>query len=207
MTQASPAMANNRPPLAQPQQHIGQQSHNINSQPTGYPRPGINQGPGSQTLPPQQLFERERELQEARERQAREREFEYMSRREREVRDRDARERQLREQVPHESHQEQILLHQPVAVGPQMGRAIHGPNGLLADGGSVGSRPLSPGPTNGHASLFGQQPGGSAQPAQAPMQNMAAFGNGAPNGHQMPLPPVGQGQGQQPILNVRPSWL
>lgn len=173
-------------------------------QSAGFPLPGINQGPVGQTLPPQQVFEREREMQEAREREAREREYDHISRRERDARDREMRDRQQREQGQHEAHQEQILLHQPVAVGPQMGRAIHGPNGLLANGGPQSSGIPTPGPSNGQVNLFAPHydgPRGVVQPAQAPMQNIPPFNGNGPNGHPIPLPTVAQGQ--QPILNVR----
>lgn len=189
--------------MAQPQSNMGQLPHSMPPQPTGYPLPGMNQGPGGQALPPQQVFEREREMQEAREREAREREYDHMSRRERDAREREMRDRQQRDQGSHESHQEQILLHQPVAVGPQMGRAIHGPNGLLANGGPPSSGMPTPGPSNGQVNLFAPHydgPRGGIQPGQPPLQNMPPFNGGVPNNHPIPLPTVAQGQ--QPILNV-----
>lgn len=167
----------------------------------------MSQGSGSQVLSSQQAaYEREREVIEARDR---DREYEQMIRREREARDREARalearERQQRDQGHHDRQPEQILLHQPVAVGPQMGRAIHGPNGLLANGGPSGSGMPTPGPSNGQVNLFaphydGQR--GATQQAQVTLQNMPLFAGGGPSSHSVPLPPAAA-QGQQPILNV-----
>jgi len=200
--------------MAQLPQNMGQQPHNMPQQSSGYSLPGMGQGPGGQALPPQQTFEREREIQETREREAREREYERIVRRERdareremqerEAREREIRERQQRDQGQHESHQEQILLHQPVAVGPQMGRAIHGPNGLLANGGPTSSGLPTPGTSNGQLNLFAPHYDGSRgamQQAQATLQNMPLFNGGGPHNHSIPLPPA-VAQGQQPILNV-----
>lgn len=141
-------------------------------------------------------FERERE---ARERDIREREFEEQARREHEMRERELRERQQREQAS--QHQEQLQLHQPVAVGPRMQSAIHGPNGLLNSAGPPAA-PQPPPAQNGAIALFGPQFDAAQraqQGAQMNPQSLAIFGGPAGMGQ---MPPAPLAPGQQPILNV-----
>lgn len=94
------------------------------------------------------------------------------------------RERQHMDQLPpHQAQRGPIHLHQPVAVPPN---AVHGPNGLLANAagghGQIPNAVFSGGPV---------QPATQSQAMLVPMQPGAAQ-------------PANVGQGQQPILNVRP---
>lgn len=162
-----------------------------------YSLPGINQSTAGQPHAGHAGFDREREV---REREVREREFEDHARRERELREREMRERQQREQAA--PQQEQLQIHQPVAVGPRMQTAIHGPNGLLAAGQSV--PPQQPPVQNPSMNLFGPQFDGAARAAlqhsaQMAPQTLLSFGgpNGMSQMNSAPLAP-----GQQPILNV-----
>lgn len=213
MGQVSPGgLATQRSSIAQHDQIMSSQIHNPPSQLQTYPLPAIHQAAPAQSLPSQQTFDRERELQEARQREARDREKEQLRReqqREREERERDIRERQQREQpLPHQNYAEPIQLHQPVAIGPQMRAAIHGPNGLLATPGALANQNTASGPAGGPMSLFTPQyetaPRQSTQhlgqhPAQLPASNMLAFSGGIQGLSGMPNPIA---QGQQPILNV-----
>lgn len=195
MAHPSPNLAPHRP--AGPQEPPP--SHSV-PPPQGQPYtlPGMNQAGPGQGLMSHPSFEREREV---REREIREREaFEEQARRERDIHDREMHERQQREQGA--AHQEQLQLHQPVAVGPRMQTAIHGPNGLLASGGPP-SASQPPTAQNGAMSLFGQHyegaPRGALQQAGQIAQSMITpfAGPGMP---QMPVAPLAPGQ--QPILNA-----
>lgn len=149
---------------------------------------------------PRPGYDRDREIQDVRERDMREREYEHQAR-QRDARERDMRERG-RDGPPHQGHAEPLLLHQPVAVGPQVRSAIHGLNGLLGSagppGGLNGPAPL----LNSQIPLFGPHfdngPRGGIPPGgPPPPQNGMPFG-GMP---QAAMPALGHGQ--QPILNVR----
>lgn len=178
--------------------------------PQSYTLPTLNQPGPPPPVQTQQPHGREREMQEAREREAQDREMEQ-KRREHQ-REREAREQQVREQqqtTPHQNHAENVQLHQPVAVGPQVRSAIHGPNGLLSSGGGQQPAPASTpssGP-NGAVSLFTPQfdrtPQSGAQPTPLPAQNMNL--NAVTLGLQHMAVP-GVAPGQQPILNVSPSF-
>lgn len=171
-------------------------SMNSSSQPPmgPYPPQGMPQQAQGQPLPPHQNFDREREAQEAREREKFERDYEQQIR-QRDARDREMRDRQVRDPgLPHQNHAEQLQIHQPVAVGPQA-RAMHGPNGLLAQPGPPGNPALPP---NGHMPLFGphfETPTHGGMPAgQQPPPGVLGFGG--------PQPSIAAIHGQQPILNV-----
>ena len=197
------------PASAPPPQHV-------QYQPAGYPLPAINQSVSFQPAQPQSTTDRDREMQEARDRDARERELEQ-GRREQQ-RERDAREQQVRDgpqTTPHQNHAENVQLHQPVAVGPRMQSAIHGPNGLLNSGGQQqqqqGAANTPSSAPNGSATMFHPQPQyernpqASTQAAQLPVQNMI-FEPGTPGMQQMAAVP-GVAPGQQPILNVSTLFL
>ena len=159
--------------------------------------------------------ERERDLQEQelREREIRERsnleyrrQQEEMMAREREAREREQMERFNREQEqqrPVQSHAGSTPLHQPVANRVQ--NSIHGPNGLLSNGGA--GPPQQNGPVSSNpTSIFNTAPPSSEtrpqfihqQPPQPVQQPAPAFMAGP-----SPMPSQAQlSQGQQPILNV-----
>jgi len=195
MPQGSPNIAQHRPI---PPHEAPMPPHSVPPQGQPYSLPGINQTAPGQPHAGHAGFDRERE---ARERELREREFEDQARRERELREREMRERQQREQVG--PHQEQLQIHQPVAVGPRMQTAIHGPNGLLASGGPPVPTQQAPA-QNPSMSLFGSHFDGAAraalqQSAQMAPQTLLSFGG--PGGmSQMSSAPLAPGQ--QPILNV-----
>lgn len=205
MPQGSPNLAQHRslppheapiPPLSVPAQ----------GQP--YSLPGINQTAPGQPPAGHAGFDREREARERelRERELREREFEDQARREQDLREREMRERQQREQVG--PHQEQLQIHQPVAVGPRMQTAIHGPNGLLASGGPSVPPPQAPA-QNPSMNLFGSHFDGAAraalqQSAQMAPQTLLSF-TGPGGMSQMSTTPLAPGQ--QPILNVSISHM
>jgi len=162
-----------------------------------YQSQGMAQGGPGQPLPPHQNFDREREAQEGREREMRDREYEAQMR-QRDAREREMRDRQGRDPLlpPHQNHAEQLQLHQPVAVGPQV-RAMHGPNGLLGQPGNPGNPASAP---NGHMPLFGphyETPSHGGMPTgPPPPANAMGFG---PTTH---ASIAALGPGQQPILNV-----
>jgi paired amphipathic helix protein Sin3a len=149
----------------------------------------------------QQWREREqRDRDRVREQETRERDRLQMERLERE------RDRQEQEQRPVQSHAGSIPIHQPIANKVQ--NSIHGPNGLLSNGG-VGPLPQS-GPPAAAGSLYGPS---------AADQNRAQFSHQAvappaqqPAGGFLGGPSPMQGQaslasGQQPILNDALSYL
>lgn len=124
----------------------------------------------------------------------------------REQRDRERMDRvrseQPSQQAPVQSHAGSIPIHQPVASKVQ--NTIHGPNGLLGNGGT-GLQQNGP-PSNPQGGIFGmqsqhdqqRQPQFAHQQVGAPQQAAQAFLGG-------PSPMSGQAQlahGQQPILNV-----
>lgn len=195
MPQGSPNLAQHRslPPHEPPVPPLS-----VPAQGQAYSLPGINQTTPGQPHAGHAGFDRERE---ARERELREREFEDQARREQDLREREMRERQQREQGG--PHQDQLQIHQPVAVGPRMQTAIHGPNGLLASGGPSAPPPQVPA-QNPSMNLFGSHFDGAAraalqQSAQMAPQTLLSFGG--PGGmSQMSTAPLAPGQ--QPILNV-----
>ena len=170
-----------------------------------------------------QYLSRERELREMRER---EREHEMREREMRErsnldlhrhrdemmMRERDAREReqmermhQEQQQRPVQSHAGSIPIHQPVASKVQ--NSIHGPNGLLANGGAGAVQHNAPASSIG-SSLFGGQPQHEPQRTSQfihqqvgapPPQQSQAFMQGPS--------PAQLAHGQQPILNDALSYL
>jgi paired amphipathic helix protein Sin3a len=121
--------------------------------------------------------------------------------------DMERQEAQLQDQpLPHQTHTGAIHIHQPVAVAPQA-RAIHGPNGLLANAAAMtpsAGLSASLGAPSGPGNIFGgpAQANGTSrmqQPVQpAPQSIMLPFG---PLPGAQP-PQIGISQGQQPILNV-----
>ena len=178
-----------------------------------------------------QYLGRERELRELREREIREHEMreremrertslemqqrarEEMLMRDRELeaqeRERMERLRQEQQQRPVQSHAGSIPIHQPVASKVQ--NSIHGPNGLLANGGAGAVQHNGPA-TSTAGGLFGgpvqhdsqrppqylhqQVPASTAQSSQTFMSNPS------------PMPATAQlAHGQQPILNDALSYL
>lgn len=169
---------------------------------------------------------RERELREheLREREIRERnnlelhrQQEEMMMREREAREREQMDRMHREQQQQQQQQPRPLqshaaipLHQPVAS--KVPNSIHGPNGLLANGGAGAGQHNGPASSTGNA-LFGGPPQLEPQrqsqfvhqPVAGPPQHQSA--------QLMPGPSPSQAsaqlahQGQQPILNDALSYL
>jgi paired amphipathic helix protein Sin3a len=138
------------------------------------------------------------------ERERVQRELEDIARREAEQREREMRERLFREQQ--QQHETQVI-HQPVAVPPNV-RSIHGPNGLLGNPGAAAvttaaAQPpigapqgLFPGAAVGpDPNARTQQPPAAVQPALIP------FGPGAQQAAN------GMNQAQQPILNDALSYL
>ena len=114
-------------------------------------------------------------------------------------------ERQRLEQVP--PHQPPPMIHQPVAVGP---RSVHGPNGILGNPGIAGPPQQSHmplGAPSGPGNIFA---GGPVQPAQPGSGQQMQPGLLMPFGGPQPPPAqqqMGQGPGQQPILNDALSYL
>lgn len=195
------------PPNAQQHRHLPPQEPPVGPQPhpgpppmAPYPMQGMPPAAPGQILPPHPGYEREREMQDARERDMRDREYEQQAR-QRDARERDMRDRARDPGPPHQGHAEQLQLHQPVAVGPQVRSAIHGPNGLLSNHGPPGNPNGAAVVANGHMPLFGPHfdnspRGGMPQAAQQLPPNVVPFG-AMPQG---PIPALGHGQ--QPILNV-----
>ncbi|KIW99358.1 uncharacterized protein Z518_11346 [Rhinocladiella mackenziei CBS 650.93] len=236
--------------------HNHQQQHQYNTQPPPPPQPqGHPMGPLGHSMPQHspQYLGREREMREMREmrEQLREREMREREMRERNnielqrqrdemmmrEREREAREREQMERLHQEQHQQQrpvqshagsIPIHQPVASKVQ--NSIHGPNGLLANGGTGAVQHNGPAPSAGN-NLFGgpaqHEPQRSSQymhqqvapppaPAPAPApppppppqqqqqpQQGQAF---MPGPSPMPAP-AQLAHGQQPILNDALSYL
>lgn len=180
-----------------------------------------------------QYLGRERELRELREREIREHEMRereirernniemqrqrdemMMREREREAREREQMERmhqeQQHQQRPVQSHAGSIPIHQPVASKVQ--NSIHGPNGLLANGGTGAVQHNGPGPATS-SNLFG---GPAQHDSQRPSQFMHQQQVVAPQPQQAqpfmpgpsPMPaPAQLAHGQQPILNDALSYL
>lgn len=201
INQPPPNIHHHRQPHPSRDQSMVVQAQGIASQPQNYPLPSLGQAPQGQQLSQQTNYEREREMQE-REREARERDYNEQlarDRRDREARDREMRERSHREQIaPHQSHAEPLQIHQPSAVGPQVRSAIHGPNGILSNGGPSGG-PIQPtGPM--YSPRYEQNRLNLPPQAQQILpQQMLPFGNGPGMPH---MPVNALAQGQQPILNV-----
>lgn len=171
---------------------------------------------------------REREIREheMREREMRERSNLEMQRqrdemmmreREREARERDQREQmermhqeQHQQQRPVQSHAGSLPIHQPVASKVQ--NSIHGPNGLLANGGAGAVQHNGPAPS-ATANIFG---GPAQHEPQRPSQYMHQQVAAPPPPQQgqpfipgpSPMPaPAQLAHGQQPILNDALSYL
>ena len=158
---------------------------------------------------------RDRELreQELREREMRERNNLEMQRHQEEMmmRDREARERdrqqmermhrEQQEQRPVQSHAGSIPIHQPVANKVQ--NSIHGPNGLLSNGGAgpiqQKASSVSSGNPYGTSAPEPQRPQFIHQQVGPPAQQQAPAFMAGPS----PMPAQAQlASGQQPILNV-----
>lgn len=157
----------------------------------GFPLPGLSQAMGQPGA-----AERERE-------RARDQEREIQIKEEQDRQHRERERQQLENAPPHQTQSVPIHLHQPVAVGP---RTVHGPNGLLSNPGiAAGPQPQFPlGAPSGPGNVFAGGPVQSAQQGQAQLQPgalLVPFAAGAQGGQQG----MGQGQGQQPILNVSAS--
>ncbi|KAJ9604571.1 Transcriptional regulatory protein sin3 [Cladophialophora chaetospira] len=203
-----------------------QQGHQYNTAPPP-PQPigGSLGHPIPQHSPP--YLGRDREIRELRERDLREHEMRerernnlemqqrqrdemIMREREREALERERIERLHQEQQrPVQSHAGSIPIHQPVANKVQ--NSIHGPNGLLANGGAGAIQQNGPGPSVS-SGLFGgagqhdsqrqpqylhQQP-----PAPAPQSNQTFMPGPSPM-----TAPAQMAHGQQPILNDALSYL
>ncbi|KAJ4669681.1 Transcriptional regulatory protein sin3 [Exophiala dermatitidis] len=215
------------------------QQHQYNTQPPPPPPP---QAQGHGPMPPMghpmpqhspQYLGREREIRELREREMREHELREREMRERSnielqrqrdeimmrEREREARERDQLERMHHEQHQQQrpvqshagsIPIHQPVASKVQ--NSIHGPNGLLANGGAGVVPNNGAAPSTG-AGLFGTAaPHESQRPSQYMPQQVTAAPSQQPGQTFMPGPspmtaPAQLAHGQQPILNDALSYL
>lgn len=160
---------------------------------------------------------RERDLQEQRNNLEMRRQQEENMLRERDAREREQMERMQREQQqqqqrPVQNHTGSIPIHQPVASNVK--NSVHGPNGLLSNGGS-GPGPAQqsgPPPSSGPNNLFSMHAQAPEpprqymqhQPVQAPAPQPAPAFMGGPS------PMTGQAQlthGQQPILNDALSYL
>ena len=203
--------------------------HQYNTQPPppGQPHPMAQLGHPVPHHSPQylnrerEMREREREMreQEMRDREMRERDFqrhqELMAMRDREARDREREEmerlhreqqqqQQQQQQRPVQSHAGSIPIHQPVASKVQ--NSIHGPNGLLSNGGAGPPQPNGLPQANASSSLFGAPTQHEAQrPPQFIHQQVGPPQQSAQPFMAGPSPMPGQAQlahGQQPILNV-----
>lgn len=155
-------------------------------------------------------YERERDMQDARQREFHARDFHERSRqeqREQERRDWEMRQQQERDQhAQHRGHADTAQIHQPVPV-PGVPPA-HGPNGILAGAvGPQGNPPqygIAPPPaarTPQPPQMFGLPSASSPQPPHPPQmsQNLVDF-HGTPQ--MQGQGPPGSAPGQQPILNV-----
>lgn len=135
-----------------------------------------------------QPYDRDLELQEAREREMEQRRRQDAQDRERE-----------QHRTPQQSHAEPITLHQPVAQRS----SAHAPNGLLNMAAAGGPGPAAPQNVyNPLGPQFERIPNVVTGPSSNPTQTASAIfapGSGAPQG----VPPVTPGQ--QPILNVSPK--
>ncbi|KAK5207302.1 Transcriptional regulatory protein sin3 [Exophiala xenobiotica] len=207
------------------------QQHQYNTQPPPSQPQGHPMGPLGHSMSQHspQYLGRERDLREMREHEMRELEMRERDLRERELqrqreemmmreRERDAREREQMERMHQEQHQQQrpvqshagsIPIHQPVASKVQ--NSIHGPNGLLANGGAGAVQHSGPPAATG-GSLFGgpvqHEPQRSSQflhqQVGAPPQQQAQPFMPGPS----PMPaPAQLAHGQQPILNDALSYL
>lgn len=153
--------------------------------------------------------QREYEFEDQRRRQElimQERERERLDR-ERRDRDRDMERMRQQEQQPvQQSHAGSIPIHQPVANKVQ--NTIHGPNGLLANGGAGPTQVNGPS-TSGPGGIFSLAsheqrsqlpPQSLAPPVQPPAQAFMAGPSPMQTNAQLP-------HGQQPILNDALSYL
>lgn len=189
-----------------PEQHSPTHPQPVHPIPAGYgPAGGLSQlqpTANNQAPPP---YETPRQMGDAAEREAHERDYEQ-SRRDAAQREADARERDRRERPssrPSAPQNEPTPLHQPVAVGPQMRSAIHGPNGLL-NGAQGAAGPPSNAPNPANVIYTGSpydrhQPPGHQPPI--PIQSVIPYPVTSPT-----LVTAGP-HGQQPILNDALSYL
>ena len=185
------------------EQSISAPAHNQHHQPGNYSLPGLNQPPQAQQVHPSPQFQREREIPEPRERNAREMEYDLGRRdppRDREIQEQPIRDRS--QATPQQSHAEPVQMHQPVPVGPQM-RNIQ--NGLLSNAAQQNGPAPPPAPPNGQGIVppqYERTPQATAQ--QTAAQNMIPFSND--QGMQQ-MAVQGVTPGQQPILNDALSYL
>ncbi|KAI9727948.1 MAG: Transcriptional regulatory protein sin3 [Chrysothrix sp. TS-e1954] len=215
MTQPPHGVAQHHHPLPHMEQNQSSHAQNSQAQPV-HPQPthhlpSINQAP-SNAMQGHMSYEQERQMREVHDRE----QFEA-ARREQQQREQDARDREVRDRqqqlTPQPQSSEPMQLHQPVAVGPQMRTAIHGPNGLL-NSGQGSNAPVTTGQVTQGISLFApppyqerpqQGPGGAPPPppSQVSAQHTLPFST-TPGMHQMSS---AGGPGQQPILNDALSYL
>ncbi|ETI24167.1 hypothetical protein G647_03536 [Cladophialophora carrionii CBS 160.54] len=208
-----------------------QQEHQYNTQPP--PPPPQPQGhpmgrPMGHPIPQHspQYLGRDREIRELREREMREHEMRERERsslemqqrqrdemimREREAQERDRLDRlhQEQQQRPVQSHAGSIPIHQPVANKVQ--NSIHGPNGLLANGGAGAIPQNGPGHSVNNG-LFGGAGQHDAQRQPQYLHQQAQPPAPQPGQTFMPGPspmsaPAQMAHGQQPILNDALSYL
>ena len=209
-----------------------QQGHQYNTQPP----PPLSQGhqmnsslghPVPQHSPP--YLGRDRDMRDLRERELREIEMRerertnlemqhrqrdemMMREREREAQERERLDRlhqEQQQQRPVQSHAGSIPIHQPVASKVQ--NSIHGPNGLLANGGAGAGQHNGPGPSVS-SGLFGGT--GQHEPQRQPqyLHQQGPVPAPQPGPTFMPGPspmpaPTQMAHGQQPILNDALSYL
>ncbi|KAL6243476.1 Transcriptional regulatory protein sin3 [Rhinocladiella similis] len=194
------------------------QQHQYNTQPPPSQSQGHPMGPlgHPMTQHSPQYLGRDRDMRDPRERdlhEIREREREMQRQRDEMImrdREREQMERMHSEQRgPVQSHAGSIPIHQPVASKVQ--NSIHGPNGLLANGGAGAVQHNLP-PVTAGGSLFGSAP---QHESQRPSQYMHQQGAGPPQQQAQsfmpgpsPMPaPAQLAHGQQPILNDALSYL
>ena len=170
----------------------------------------------------QELQQREQQQreQQQREQQQREQQQREQQQREQQQREQQQREQQQREQhqSPRENHAAAVPIQQPVAS--RVPATLHGPNGILNDQHpGVGTAPPPPQAPlvapSGPGNVFGNSVQTAsdnslrpfAQQVQQPIppQNLLGFSN-AVTPQQLPNGVPALSQGQQPILNVCPSY-
>ncbi|KAF2836568.1 hypothetical protein M501DRAFT_996774 [Patellaria atrata CBS 101060] len=215
-SQTSPRQSSQRPTSATHESLSAAQQHQVGHQSGAFSLPTINQALHSQNLAqPHPTADRDRShrevpadirdthLEEAASREAEQREREM----------RQMRDRQQLEQPTHENNVSATHLHQPQAVGPQI-RAMHGPNGLLGNSGSIGGSTLSAslGAPSGPGNIFvannnQQNDSGNRVQQQASQQAQHSLLMPFGGATAVPSAPLGMGQGQQPILNDALSYL
>ena len=168
----------------------------------------------------QQQREQQQREQQQREQQQREQQQREQQQREQQQREQQQREQQQREQhqSPRENHAAAVPIQQPVAS--RVPATLHGPNGILNDQHpGVGTAPPPPqaplvapsGPGNVFGNSVQTASDNSLRPfvqqvqQPIPPQNLLGFSN-AVTPQQLPNGVPALSQGQQPILNVCPSY-